>query len=381
MPADQACIFPLAGGGVLFDSKIERLAVLNATGKIVWELLCEGLDERGIACAFMQHFNLPADAVRANISNVTGELKRAGFFSSLTPRICKESLKPGNFVGSLAVEAGQKTNLGTFQFGDRRVEMHSHLAEVGPEYFARFWHRAVENAGADLLVFSAGPCGYRLKFRDQVFDTGSLAELIAHAHELILSWEHAEAEFLAYFHAAAVSRGEYSILLPGVSGTGKSTLAAYLVGKGFDYLGDDCIALARLHRSLRPLPTCLSLKTGSWPILATLYPELPNLPIVNCHGRFSRYVQPRQARQAGGERTIILFPSYAKSNTTRVTPLQTLETLARLIGIGTDLHSPTTRAMLAEFLKFIEQTPAYELVYSDLACAKSVIEQQLDRTA
>src|SRR5262249_37136280 len=230
-------------------------------------------------------------------------------------------------------------------------------------------------------VYSTGPRGYRLIFREAAFDAGSLAGLIGCAHELILNWEHPETEFLAYFHAAAVSRGELSILLPGVSGTGKSTLAAYLVAKGFDYLGDDCIALARSNRSLRPLPTCLSLKTGSWPILTPLYPELPSLPVINCHGRYSRYVQPRKARHTGGERTVILFPSYAKSNTTRVTPLPALETMKRLIWIGTDLYRPTTHATLAEFLKFLEQTPAYELVYSDLSCAKSVIEQQLDRAA
>jgi hypothetical protein len=196
-----------------------------------------------------------------------------------------------------------------------------------------------------------------------------------------LKWEHPECEFLAYFHAAAVSRGERSVLLPAASGTGKSTLTAFMAAHDFAYLGDDSIAMTRLDWSLRPLPACLSLKSGSWPILTALYPELPCLPAVHCHGREARYVEPRQARQAASAPSVILFPSYAKSADIELRTLAPLESMVRLIDAGASLHRPATSTALAEFLQFVQQTPAYELIFSDLPSAKTVIEACLDRTA
>jgi hypothetical protein len=235
----------------------------------------------------------------------------------------------------------------------------------------------LDDAGdADILEFSSGPCGYRLIFQDAA-DAGSLAEVVGRAHELFLNWEHPKTEFLAYFHAAAVSRGGRSVLLPGVSGTGKSTLTAYLAGHGFAYLGDDLVGLARAGWSLRPLPTCLSLKSGSWPILTSLYPQLADLPTLRCHGREVRYVEPGEVQYAGSAPSVILFPSYARSGGTHLSALAPLQTMTRLLETNTDLHRPATEATLAEFLQFVERTPAYELVYGDLPSAKSAIEEWL----
>jgi serine kinase of HPr protein (carbohydrate metabolism regulator) len=70
-----------------------------------------------------------------------------------------------------------------------------------------------------------------------------------------LSWNILQPSFSHSSHAAAVSRGGHRVLLPGVSGIGKSTLTAYLGGHGFGYLGDDCVAMATAGWSLRPLST------------------------------------------------------------------------------------------------------------------------------
>ncbi|HEX3496140.1 MAG TPA: PqqD family peptide modification chaperone, partial [Methylocella sp.] len=372
----------LGDGWVLCQPDIDRLAVLNATGKIVWNLVCGGLAQQEIASAFAQHFGLPAEAALATIRTVIGGLEEAGFLARPAGEAGAQRFAPSPLAGGPAIEPGPNVHCGTFQFGDRCVQMHSTLAEIGSAYFARFQHRALADAvDADVLAFSSGPRSYRLTFQGAVgADVSSLAELIGRAHELFLSWEHPKCEFLAYFHAAAVHRGGHSVLLPGVSGTGKSTLAAYLAGHGFAYLGDDTIAMSRADWSLRPLPTCFSLKSGSWPVLTALYPELRHLPMVLCHGRDVRYAEPRQARYAGSAPSVILFPSYAKSGDTQLRALAPLQTMTRLIETSTDLHRPATGATLAEFLHFVERTPAYELVYGDLPSAKAAIEEWLDHT-
>jgi hypothetical protein len=75
-----------------------------------------------------------------------------------------------------------------------------------------------------------------------------------------------------------------------------------------------------------------------------------------------------------------MFPAYARRGDTYLNALAPLQTMTRLVET-TDLHQPRTEATLAEFLQFVEQTPAYELVYKDLPSAKAMIEAWFDPTA
>ena len=379
----ETLALPLGDGGVLCQPGIDRLVVLNATGKIVWDLLGGGFGRQEIASAFAQHFGLPAERALSDIGEVIGGLEEAGFLARPLEEAGTEGGAQSAPANGPAIQSGPNVHCGTFQFGDHHVRVHSSLPDIGNAYFSRFRHRALDDAvDAEVLEFSRGPCGYRATVQGEVItDARSLAELIGRAHELFLSWEHPKTEFLAYFHAAAVSRGDRSVLLPGVSGSGKSTLTGYLAGHGFAYLGDDLVAMDRADWSLRPLPSCLSLKSGSWPILTTLYPRLPDLPTLQCHGRDVRYVEPTQSQHAGSAPSVILFPSYAKSGDRHLKALAPLQTMTRLLETNTDLHRPATGATLAEFLQFVERTPAYELVYKDLPSARAVIEEWLDHTA
>lgn len=59
------------------------------------------------------------------------------------------------------------------------------------------------------------------------------------------------------FHAAALARKGRGLILPGTIGVGKSTLAAWLLARGFDYLTDELVFVAwgadRLQAFTRPL--------------------------------------------------------------------------------------------------------------------------------
>src|SRR5450631_1425294 len=233
----------LGEGWLLCRPGSDRLMVLNATGKIVWDLFGDGFDQQKIASIFARHFGLPAEEALAHVREVIGGLGGAGFLARPPGNVSTEGGVPSARTSGPAIYSGPDVQCGTYQFGDRRVQMHSTLPDIGRDYFSRFRHRALDDAAdADVLAFTGRPGGYRLTFRGaSAADADSLAELMGSAHELLLSWEHPKTEFLAYFHAAAVSRGGRSVLLPGVSGTGKSTLTAYVAGHGFAYLGDDLV--------------------------------------------------------------------------------------------------------------------------------------------
>lgn len=376
--------FQLGDGWVLFQPDVERLAILNNSGGLVWHLLSEGHGVDDIASVFAQQFGLPVEQARADVQDViTGleGLESAGASSAAVGpdrHLSSTTLVPDRTKS----ESGVILRCGTFRFGEHwiQVQLHASLIGISIPYFLRFQHRiadeAIDVANLDL---SLGPSGYCLGFQGKVVaEVASPPELIARANNLLLKLEHPSTDFLAYFHAAALVRGQRSILLPGISGVGKSTLTAYLAGHGFAYLGDDLIAMAVGNRSLRPLPTCLCLKSGSWPVMEPFYPQLPQLPIMNCHGREVRYIEPGQTLGEGGAPSVIVFPSYVKGGGTRLSPLTSLHTMARLLETSTDLVQPVTEDKLLEFLRFVEETPAYELSYSELAGAMDAIEDLLE---
>jgi hypothetical protein len=76
-PAETLTL-PLGGGWVLCRPDMDRLVVLNATGKTVWDLLGGGFGQQEIASAFAQHFGLPAEAASADVRKIIGGLEEAG---------------------------------------------------------------------------------------------------------------------------------------------------------------------------------------------------------------------------------------------------------------------------------------------------------------
>jgi len=377
-------LFQLDDGWVLYRPEIDRLMMLNDTGKMVWELLNAGYEQDEIASVFAEHFDLSIEQSFADVQEVMAGLN--DLVHSVSPSV--NNNPASGFVGlSTPIDerdnrSSQAAYCGTFRFGNHSVRLHLHgaLTSIGSTFFSRFRHRAIADIeDAPILELINDSYGYRLSFQDELIaEVETLTELLGQISKRLLDWEHPDINFLAYFHAAAVSRDGQSILLPGVSGIGKSTLTAYLVGHGFAYLGDDSIAMAMDDWSLRPLPTQLSLKSGSWPILELLYPELPLLQTVHYYGRDVRYVQVKKTQSAGCAPSLMLFPSYAPDNNTLVRPLTPFHALMRLLDGNMYLDHPATETKLEELIRFVEQTPAYDLSYADLANAKSAIEELLD---
>jgi hypothetical protein len=195
--------------------------------------------------------------------------------------------------------------------------------------------------------------------------------------QLLLKLEHPNTALLAYCHAAAVCRDGQSLLMPGRSGAGKSTLTGYLVANGFAYLGDDINAIGEDDAALLPLPSCLSIKAGSWPLIEQYFPVLRQRPTLSRYGRNIRYLEPEQNYEtmfAATAPSAIVFPAYSVGAATQLRTLPPLETMIRMVGAHTTIFVPATEAKIAKLIRFVEQTPAYELTYSELPEAMRAIE-------
>ena len=170
----------------------------------------------------------------------------------------------------------------------------------------------------------------------------------------------------AVLHAACVARGGRALVLAGDSGSGKSTLALGLAGAGWASVADDLTALDRRGRVL-PFPTRISLKPGSWPLVA------PSVLDEAVEGRLgggrTRYLDP-PARAGQGALTpaALVFPRYVPGAEPAVEPLSPEEALVRLVDSGTRLAGlPETAAPLARFLRAV---PAVALTHGGGTAAR-----------
>lgn len=193
--------------------------------------------------------------------------------------------------------------------------------------------------------------------------------------------------FLGTMHAAALGCDAGAIILPGVSGMGKSTLTAYLAHNGWRYGGDDIIGLSR---SVSPaggvdvLPFCssVSVKEGSLQVLAPFYPELEELPLVHYETKVARFPNVPIANQMiadSGTRLVraIVFPAYAETAHTSLTPLSTEEALLSLVGVGFRAGETADPARFDSMFSFLETTPKYRLDFSSLNEAQQELETLL----
>ena len=205
--------------------------------------------------------------------------------------------------------------------------------------------------------------------------TGDGGELIGALNQAVLELVNPGVDWLAMIHGGAIARNGRGIVLPAACGSGKTTLVAHLLPRGYDYLADDLIALAAPHGRIVPLPLPLSVKQGSWDLLAGAYPEITQAPrYETARGQSRQLVPPANADRDPVPLRAFVFPKYAAGAATTLTRITPLEALERLLGDRMWLGYPLQQRHVETFIAWLEDKPAYDLVHGDAADAARRIE-------
>lgn len=188
----------------------------------------------------------------------------------------------------------------------------------------------------------------------------------------------------ATLHAAALMTGRKQFVFPAVSGCGKSTLAGYLAHCGWQYLGDDVIALGQVPFEGRfrvlPFATALGLKPGSWPFMEPLYPALQEIPITPYSGRLAKFIQmgvKDETLSPDASVHAIIFPQFKAGSVAAMKPLNDQEALRRVMESGASMGFGKATGNLSQFLNLIHTIPCYELHYGSSEDALRSLEALL----
>ncbi len=203
--------------------------------------------------------------------------------------------------------------------------------------------------------------------------TFDLREARTNALNHILDHTSGNSDWCALLHSAALARGKEAIVLAGACQKGKTTLTAYLIQRGWEYLSEDITAIDVQMGAVYGLPSALSLKQGSWDLLSADFPEIETLTVYEKFGSKIRYLPPPKYEigpRSFGFLFAVDFDPNATHSCQELPPLETLESL-----VSGDSWISSASDHLMFFLGLLENVPAYRLTYKTLDQALSSIEE------
>jgi len=165
-------------------------------------------------------------------------------------------------------------------------------------------------------------------------------------------------------HAGAVAYNGKAALIAGPTGSGKSSLVAWLVGNGFDYLSDEVAVLFAKELAILGLPRALVLKPGAVDKVLALpsYQGARSVPggehvMLRPQSVHVGEAAPRSCR-------LIVFPEFKAGSDLRVESISSAQAALRLVGTNLNARNLADGGFRS-ITTLARQVPAMTLRYGD----------------
>lgn len=138
-------------------------------------------------------------------------------------------------------------------------------------------------------------------------------------------------------HSAVVEKNGKAVLLPAWPGSGKSTLCAALVFRGWRLLSDEFGLIRPGTHAMIPFPRCIPLKNESIAILSDFAPEAVSGPVFpkTRKGDVAHLKPPAESVQRSTEPAVpgfVVFPRYTPGQQAILRPLAKARAFMKLAG-------------------------------------------------
>ena len=372
-PTRTATILEGRAGGVpvLFNPADRRLHVLNETAAAVWSALERRHTLGLLADDLAAEFGAPSATVRTDLERMVEQFAADGLLGGSTPRLAP-TRRPERPAGPVALQVAAIDSIIDVIVESETIaaavaDVLAPLATSGP---ADGWvYAGTDPSGMWRVMTSAGG--------DQRVGTemGTALRLIGEINSVGVA---GAADHLV-LHAGAVARSGSSIVLPGSSNRGKSTLTTALVRSGLGYLTDEAAAIDS-DRRCRPYAKAIALDPGSF----SLFPDLE--PTVASASDLEQQIRRREwhvdpaclgtVADAAPVRAVVC-PHWRAGATTRLARLTPTEALHSLLSDAFDFATGG-QAVFDILTALVSDVPVYRLGYGDLDDAVRVVTGLLD---
>jgi hypothetical protein len=181
-------------------------------------------------------------------------------------------------------------------------------------------------------------------------------------------------------HAALVGQGGQGILLPGSTGKGKSSLAAWLLQCGYDYLTDELVYIAnRGARNGYGLRRPLNLKKSARPLLNEVFQISSATPGLMTSTSVDLIPFERFGNGNGLSQIpicAVIFPCFRSETAFELRQLSKAQASLELMQCLINARNLPEHGF-PEVIGMARTVPAYQLVYSDFSTVESAVQAAL----
>jgi len=415
------------------DLKKRHIGLHNQTSAAIWLLLSDGIDDEDLFKDYADLFALPLVQARLDVEHCLADWHSQGWVERNAAKqwcfcLNDEQVSTEPAVQGLIEHApllDHEIHRGVYCFGDVPFELqirstcmavidqashsklNSHLSILNGSPLSPlplsasakgFSERLMAICGGfpklDALPEGAGWVTVSLDGEDIILQDSNNqhprrleSELaMGLVYEAMIGVSYPARDVVLTLHAAGVKQ-ERCLALAGVSGVGKSTLSALLAHAGWELLGDDIVAI-EINESVQQtpslgllrFPTAISLKSGSWPSLMPLYPELADLPVFPyAYGeKHAKYLPLARmsAQQTVSTWNAIVLPRFVLNQTLKVQELRPALGLQGLLTAGMSLFGEPTVETIDHALHALIKLPCFNIEYGHFdevnACLKEM---------
>lgn len=180
-------------------------------------------------------------------------------------------------------------------------------------------------------------------------------------------------------HAAVIERNGVAAILPAPPGSGKSTLCAALVTRGWRLLSDE-LTLVRLDSGeIQPLPRPVSLKNASVDIMRGFAPQaIFSRPVSDTAKGTVAHMKPSlesvRRAQEGARPAWIVFPRYAAGAPPQLTPMAPARAFMQVAENAFN-YSLLAATGFEALSRLVDASACYQFTYSVLDDAIDVFDR------
>jgi HprK-related kinase A len=180
-------------------------------------------------------------------------------------------------------------------------------------------------------------------------------------------------------HAAVVAMHDRALIMPAPPGSGKSTLCAGLIRRGWRLLSDELTLIDPGSGNIIPVPRPVSLKNASIDVIQAFDRKAVLGPAVRdtMKGTVAHMSPPPDSVRRAAEPAVpawIVLPRYVAGSAPSLTPLSKAQAFMQLADNSFNYHIHG-RHGFDTIGKVIDTCGCYEFSYSDLADAERVFAQ------
>jgi hypothetical protein len=217
----------------------------------------------------------------------------------------------------------------------------------------------------------AGGAAWDIALDGQLESRCETAAVVAEVERLLLQAVVPATPHLMTLHAAALQRNGRTLLLAGPSGSGKTTLSLALAKAGWSFGSDEIVLLGHaLDLRALPLPPCI--KSDTFPLIATWFPELRGTPAHCRYGKLIKYL-PIESSPFISASVHVVFPRYALHGAGNIQAMDTFAGLERLLAQCVFVPPGFRHDHVAQLLRWHDGLHYFDLAYDDCETAVALL--------